>query len=132
MTICWTDPKGTPVISNMLNNRTPILVNDLDLKLTKNSTTYFPWKLDPDNPSNAATNSAENNVDNVEQVYISSPPAGTYTIEVSHDGTLSGGSQAFSIVVSVNRSPCSPNGAIIYNTETGKFNFCEDGYWVEK
>ncbi|MFC1528153.1 M6 family metalloprotease domain-containing protein [Candidatus Neomarinimicrobiota bacterium] len=27
---------------------------------------------------------------------------------------------------------CSPNGAIIYNTDTGKFNFCEDGVWVEK
>lgn len=24
------------------------------------------------------------------------------------------------------------NGAIIYNTTTGKFNFCEDGAWVEK
>lgn len=28
--------------------------------------------------------------------------------------------------------PCSPDGAIIYNSTTGKFNFCEDGYWVEK
>ena len=24
------------------------------------------------------------------------------------------------------------NGSIIYNTETGKFNFCENGIWVEK
>ena len=24
------------------------------------------------------------------------------------------------------------NGGIIYNTETGKFNFCENGIWVEK
>jgi len=24
------------------------------------------------------------------------------------------------------------NGSIIYNTATGKFNFCEDGIWVEK
>ena len=24
------------------------------------------------------------------------------------------------------------NGSIIYNTETNKFNFCEDGVWVEK
>lgn len=24
------------------------------------------------------------------------------------------------------------NGSVIYNTETGKFNFCEDGIWVEK
>lgn len=130
VTICWTDPDGTPVSSNPLNNRTPMLVNDLDLKITENSTTYYPWKLDPDNPSNAATNSTENNVDNVEQVYIASPMAGTYTIEVSHDGTLSGGSQAFSIIVSGN-SECV-DGSIIYNTETNSFNFCEDGMWVEK
>ena len=24
------------------------------------------------------------------------------------------------------------NGSIIYNTETGKFNFCENGIWIEK
>ena len=130
VTICWTDPQGTPVSSDLLNNRTPMLVNDLDLKLTENSTTYYPWKLDPDNPSNAATNSTENDVDNVEQVYISNPVEGTYTIEVSHDGTLSGGSQAFSIIVSGN-SECA-DGSIIYNTETEKFNFCEDGMWMEK
>lgn len=130
VTICWTDPQGTPVSSNLLNNRTPMLVNDLDLKLTENSTTYYPWKLDPDNPSNAATNSTENNVDNVEQVYIPNPVEGTYTIEISHDGTLTGGSQAFSIIVSGN-SECV-DGSIIYNTETEKFNFCEDGMWEEK
>jgi len=30
------------------------------------------------------------------------------------------------------QDPCGKNGAIIYNTVTGKFNFCEDGLWVEK
>lgn len=34
-------------------------------------------------------------------------------------------------VVKLNAEPCI-NGSIIYNTETGKFNFCEDGVWVEK
>lgn len=29
-------------------------------------------------------------------------------------------------------SSCTENGAIIYNSTTGKFNFCEDGVWVEK
>jgi len=132
VTICWTDPKGTPVSSNYLNNRTAMLVNDLDLKLTENSTTYYPWNLDPDNPSNAATNIGENNIDNVEQVYIASPTAGTYSIEVSHDGSLSGGSQAFSIIVSGNNDDECKNGGIIYNTATNSFNFCEDGVWIEK
>ncbi|MFC1786234.1 S8 family serine peptidase [Candidatus Neomarinimicrobiota bacterium] len=130
VTVCWTDPPGIPVLSNPLNNRTPMLVNDLDLKLTANSTTYYPWKLDPDNPSFAATNAGENNVDNVEQVFIATPTAGTYSIEVSHDGTLSGGSQAFSIIVS-GHSVCY-DGSLIYNTETNSFNFCEDGMWEEK
>ena len=54
-----------PVYSNFLNNRTPILVNDIDLKLIKKSTAYYPWKLDPDNPYNSVKNYTENNVDNV-------------------------------------------------------------------
>ena len=129
ITICWTDPPGIPV-TKQLNPRTPMLINDLDLRVIKDANTYYPWKLDPDNPSNAATSISENNVDNVEQVYIASPSVGTYTIEVSHDGSLSSGSQAFSIIVSGN-SECV-NGSIIYNTEAGKFDFCEDGVWVEK
>ena len=129
VTICWTDPAGTPVSANYLNNRTPMLVNDLDLKIT-NGATYYPWKLDPENPANAATNSGENNVDNVEQVYIELPSAGTYTIEVSHDGSLTGGSQAFSIIVS-GENNCQ-NGSLMYNTDTNAFNFCEEGYWMEK
>jgi len=131
VTICWTDPPGTPVSSNYLNNRTPMLVNDLDLEV-RNGATYYPWSLDPDNPADAATNSGENDVDNVEQVYIASPSAGQYTIEVSHDGTLNGGSQAFSIIVSGNDFSDCIDGSMIYNTETEKFNFCEDGIWVEK
>jgi len=121
VTICWTDPRGWGVPGGILNDRTPMLINDLDLKLTQNATTYYPWKLDPDNPSNAATNSAENNVDNIEQVYISSPSAGTYTIEVSHDGTLSGGSQAFSIIV--NGIPIlPPNKAVSPSPGNGAIN----------
>ncbi len=100
VTIVWTDPTGTPVAAS-LNPADAMLVNDLDLKITQASNTYYPWKLDVNNPSNAATQSSENNVDNVEEVYIASPTSSTtYTITVDHDGTLSGGSQAFSIIIS--------------------------------
>ncbi len=99
VTVSWTDVPGTPV-SAQLDPADIMLVNDLDLRITGNSNTYYPWKLDRDNPSAAATNNGENNVDNVEVVYIASPVAGTYTITVDHDGTLSGGSQDFSIVIS--------------------------------
>ncbi len=99
VTICWTDPAGTPV-SAQLDPITPMLVNDLDLKLTHSTSTYYPWKLDRNNPGNPATNTSENDVDNVEMVYIAAPSAGLYTITVNHEGTLTGGSQAFSIVIS--------------------------------
>jgi PKD repeat protein len=100
VTIVWTDPAGTPPDAS-LDPVTPMLVNDLDLRITRSASTWYPWKLDRDNPANAATNDTENNVDNVEVVYIASPAAGdTYTIAVDHDGTLSGGSQAYSMIIS--------------------------------
>ncbi len=97
VSIVWTDPSGTPV-APQLDPITPMLVNDIDLRLSDGTSTYYSWKLDRDNPSNAATNSGENNVDNVETVYIANPTPGTYTITVDHDGTLAS-SQDFSIVI---------------------------------
>ncbi|MEY3187893.1 MAG: hypothetical protein RIT41_428, partial [Bacteroidota bacterium] len=44
-TLSWTDIKGT--IETSLNDTTRRLVNDLDVKITKDSITYFPWKLNP-------------------------------------------------------------------------------------
>ena len=100
VTIVWTDQPGTPPAAS-LDPITPMLVNDLDLRITRSGSTYYPWKLDRDNPANAATNVAANNVDNVEVVYIESPVAGaTYSIVVDHDGTLSGGPQAYSMIIS--------------------------------
>ena len=65
-----------------------MLINDLDLRITKYSRTYYPWKLDRLNPGNAATNNSDNSVDNVEQVYIENSTEDYYTITVSHKGTL--------------------------------------------
>lgn len=98
VTIVWTDPAGTPV-APALDPTDKMLVNDLNLKITKDGVTYYPWKLDKSNPSNAATNTGVNDVDNVEQVYIANPTAGTYTITVDHAGTLAS-NQNFSIVLS--------------------------------
>jgi len=106
-TICWTDVPGTPV-APALDPTDPMLVNDLDLRITIGASTYYSWKLDRNNPSNAATNISENDIDNVEVVYIASPVAGDYTVIVDHDGTLSGGPQTFSIIfsgISVNNVP---------------------------
>lgn len=100
VTICWTDPAGIPT-SAQLNPRNPMLVNDLDLKIIDAGfNNYFPYKLDPEDPSAGATTDTKNFVDNVESVYIENPEGGTYTIQISHDGSLQGGEQAFSIIIS--------------------------------
>lgn len=98
VTVCWTDPPGTPATAS-LDPITPMLVNDLDLRITGNGNTYYPWKLNRDNPVAAATNSGENNVDNVEKIFVASPAAGSYTITIDHDGTLAS-AQVFSIIIS--------------------------------
>lgn len=102
VTISWTDPPGTPLIANVLNNPSPRLVNDLDLRIYgPDSTEYKPWILDHTNPSQPAT-TGDNYRDNVEQVYIGNPQAGNYIIEVSHKGLLVNGIQKYSLIVSGN------------------------------
>ncbi len=98
VSLCWTDPAGIPMVYS-LNNRTPMIVNDLDVKIYNGSGDWYPYKLDPLNPDNAATNYGKNVVDIYEQVYIANPDAGTYTISVTHDGDLDGGSQAYSLII---------------------------------
>jgi len=99
VTISWTDPHGS-IPPASLNPRTPLLVNDLDLRVVdENGNIFFPYMLDPENPSAAATTATKNNIDNVEMVYIDNAPAGTYTIHVDHDGTMAN-AQIFSIIIS--------------------------------
>jgi hypothetical protein len=98
-TIVWTDPAATPTASGTINSRTSKLVNDLDIRLSDGTTTYTPWVLNPATPSANAT-TGDNIVDNVEQVYLANAvPGVSYTIKVSHKGTLSGGSQNYSLIV---------------------------------
>lgn len=92
VSISWIDPAGIPFTSSsdLQNNRTPMLVNDMDVKIVDIVTNqeYFPWKLDALNPVAAATR-GNNVVDNIEQVLIENPTAGAlYRIEVSNKGTL--------------------------------------------
>ncbi|MBS4059230.1 MAG: S8 family serine peptidase [Bacteroidetes bacterium] len=99
VTISWTDRQGN-VLAASLNNRTPSLIHDLDLRIVdENQNVYYPYKLDPDNPAAAATTDSKNLVDNVEMVYIPEPTPGTYTIIVDHVGSLVP-NQVFSIIVS--------------------------------
>lgn len=106
-TIVWTDVPGTPLPPS-LNPGDLMLVNDLDLRLTDNGGTIFmPYILDPDNPS-AAAGTGDNFRDNVEMVNIDSPAAGeVYLIRINHKGTLTGGSQHFSLIITGNENTTS-------------------------
>jgi subtilisin family serine protease len=96
-TISWTDPAGTVNLVNLLNNPSPKLVNDLDLRISNTDSTFMPWKLDPKNPGNAAIN-GDNTLDNVEKIEIDNiVPGQNYTINVSHKGTLARGQRAYSL-----------------------------------
>jgi hypothetical protein len=99
-TIAWTDPKATVDHTNTLNNRTKKLVNDLDLRIKNGNTAYLPWILDVANPANAATK-GDNITDNVERVEVdNSTPGDTSLVIITHKGTLSRGSQAYSLIIS--------------------------------
>ena len=99
-TLVWTDPAGTAQ-NDLLDNRTSVLVNNLDLWLTDGSSTiYYPWTLDIENPADAATTGV-NNVDVVEQVSLTGiTPGSLWSIHVGHQGNLTGGSQAYSLLFS--------------------------------
>ena len=99
ITIVWTDPAGNPP-SAALNPRTPMLINDLDLRVTyiDDGQIFYPWKLDVENPSMPAV-TGDNVVDNVEQVFIDSPQSGNYQITVNHKNDLTSGVQNFSMII---------------------------------
>jgi len=96
-TLAWTDPAGTPPPWS-LNPPTAMLVNDLDLRVIRESDgeVFHPWILDPANPAAPAT-TGPNHRDNVEAVDASGAGAGIYRVEVSHTGPLLG-DQAYSLV----------------------------------
>ncbi len=101
-TLAWTDPEGNvlPLISNSLNNRTPRLVNDLDIKIQDSKGNYLPFTLDPENPSTLAKTGV-NNLDNIEKISIPQTiPGETYTLTINHKGTLKNGQQDFSLILS--------------------------------
>ena len=103
-TISWTDPPGTPAAVTGANFRdvSPKLVNDLDMRITDNSTgtIYKPWILNPGNRPAAAT-TGDNILDNVEKIEVDSLiPGRAYTITVNHKAMLARGSQAYTLLVS--------------------------------
>lgn len=99
ITIVWTDPAGS-VSAPSLNSRTPKLVNDLDIRIVDPSDgeTFYPWRLDPNNPAAAATK-GDNIRDNVEVIDVPYLPESNYVVRVSHKGQLAN-NQLFTVIIS--------------------------------
>ena len=105
VTLCWTDPAGATSSAN--DDRTKDLVNDLNLSVAgPGGSTHLPYVMpyvgDWTNAKlSANATTGVNTVDNVEQVLVTTPPAaGLYTITVNHAGSLSGGAQNYSLIIS--------------------------------
>lgn len=99
VTLCWTDPPGKPVGLSLDPTRR-MLVNDLDLRVIgPDGAVHHPWVLDPARPEAAAAR-GDNDRDNVEMVLVEGSLAGDYTVVVTHKGTLAGGRQDFSLLIS--------------------------------
>ena len=77
VTLVWTDRAATP-------GATVALVNDLDMTLSGNGETWLPWVLDSsrDGLSRPAQRGADH-LNNIEQITIENPTAGSYEIQVS-------------------------------------------------
>jgi len=111
-TLVWADPPGTPT-APMLDPPDLMLVNDLDLRLTRGPSNWLPWVLNPSNPAAPATK-GDNFRDNVEQVVAAVSNTGPYTVEVSHKGVLtSGNPQDYSLIISVGPAPSMNSGLVI-------------------
>jgi len=87
--IAWTDKEALPAAAKAL-------VNDLDIKITApDAGVHLPWTLDPQVPFIAAV-TGRDSINNIEQVSINTPAAGTYTVTVSGN-EVPFGPQEFSI-----------------------------------
>lgn len=99
--LSWLDP-AAPSQSFVLDDRAIRLVNDLDIWVTDEfGNTFWTWVLDPENPSDAATQDEHNRVDNFTQVFTDTLASDTeLTININHFGSLTGGSQDYALFVS--------------------------------
>jgi len=103
-TLVWADPPGTPP-APALDPTDRMLVNDLDLSVTRGANTWLPWVLNPANPAAAAT-TGDNDRDNVEQVRVSNAGSCDFRVKVRHKGQLlDNAAQDYALIISVDPPP---------------------------
>jgi len=98
ITIVWNDFPGE-VQEPSCDNPTLMLVNDLDIRVSDETTTWYPYILDPKNPSNAAT-TGDNIRDNVEKIVITGAGSAPLKFSLSHKNDLKYDIQDFSLIIS--------------------------------
>jgi len=113
--LAYSDLQGTP-------GATSILVNDLDIKIEKDGVTTLPLILNPTSPRSNATPGVDN-LNNIEQITLDNPDAGTYKIIVT--GTrVPLNTQQFSVVydfVAPELILTYPIGGEKFNTESTEY-----------
>ena len=115
-TLAWTDLPGTATTNNVIDETTLRLVNDLDMRISKTGSTWFPYRMNPSAP-NAAATTGDNFRDNVEKIFIANPSSGDYVLSITPKGSVSGGIQFFSLIISGN-GPSSVNTYLTFQTIT--------------
>lgn len=104
-TLVWTDPPANP--ASVAEDRTPRLVNDLDLHIEDpEGNRHDPWVMPfvgtwTVESMNLPATRGRNATDNVEQVLIEDPSLpGIYRAVVSHTGPLTNSAQTYSLLIS--------------------------------
>lgn len=93
-----------------------VQVNDLDIKIVKDGTTILPWVLNPTTPNVNAIRGVDS-MNNIEQVTLDNPAAGTYKIIIT--GTkIPLNTQEFSVVYDY----VAPELILTYPVGGEKFN----------
>ncbi|MFA9213274.1 MAG: S8 family serine peptidase [Candidatus Methylacidiphilales bacterium] len=116
ITICWTDVPASAASGSLLDEATAKLVNDLDVRLIRlsDNVEFLPYILNPATP-NAAATTGDNTRDNVEQIVLAAPTAGTYTVKVTSKKALANNAaQPFSLII----SGISPKPAANFTSST--------------
>lgn len=100
VTLSWTDPEGN-VKFGSLDNSTPDLINDLDVRLIDaKGNTYFPWLLRKQDEE-IVTVKGDNSVDNIEQITIlNTMDLDSLILEISHKSKIYREVQSYSLLVS--------------------------------
>jgi hypothetical protein len=112
-TITWIDTSGPVLFA--LNNPSPRLVNDLDIRIRSYQcdTVFFPWTLDPSNPG-ADAFSADNFRDNVEVIGDLVLPKGNYYVEVTHKSNLYSSKQRYALMIQSSPYTAEPYDTVVY------------------